>query len=121
MKVAFVFKAFLKIWKLKIDWFFLFGGDSFDVGTMNNQNGIKSSLQRCPESLLVDLRKSFVILDHFVTCSVQFAAKNQIVKRVGKQMLNEKDRFVFGFADVLPIIIFSSLSKNNPLRVQLKF
>jgi hypothetical protein len=55
MKVAFVFKAFLKIWKLKIDWFFLFGGDSFDVGTMNNQNGIKSSLQRCPESLLVDL------------------------------------------------------------------
>jgi hypothetical protein len=78
---------------------------------MNNQNSIKSSLQRCPESLLVDLREAFVILDHFVTCSVQFAAKNQIVKRVGKQMLNEKDRFVFRFADVLPIIIFSSLSE----------
>jgi len=80
---------------------------------MNYQNGIQSSFQRCPESLLIDLRETFVILDNFVTFPVQFAAEDQIVKCVGKQVLNEKNRFVFRFADVLPIIIFSALLKNK--------
>ena len=49
---------------------------------MNNQNSIKSSFQRCPESLLIDLRKTFVFLDDFVTCPVQFATEYQIVESV---------------------------------------
>ena len=62
--------------------FFLFCCDAFDVRTMNNQNSIKSSFQRCPESLLIDLRKTFVFLDDFVTCPVQFATEYQIVESV---------------------------------------
>ena len=78
---------------------------------VENAYGLHSSLLRCSEELLIDIgESSFIGFDYLVTFSVQLAAKDQVVECVGSQMLNEQDPKVFSFADVLPIIIFATLS-----------
>ena len=61
--------------------------------------------------MLLDARVSGLIgFDDFVAPPVQTAPEDQVVEGVGCQVLDQPDPKVFKFADVLPIIIFSSLS-----------
>ena len=58
-------------------------GDSFDVSTVKNANGMQPSFLRCPEQLLINIGESnFIGFDNLVTFAVQLAAKHHVVKCV---------------------------------------
>lgn len=71
---------------------------------------MESFLQRGLDPLLLNVGETaFVGRDDLVAGPVQAAAKNQVVERVGEQILNEANPAVLEAADVLPVEIFATL------------
>jgi hypothetical protein len=72
--------------------------------------------------LLLDARVSGLVgFDDFVAPPVQTASEDQVVEGVGCQVLDQPDPKVFKFTDVLPIIIFPSLSYRRRIKKCLKY
>jgi len=81
------------------------------VSAVKEAKKFEALLRWCSESLVLNVRVSGLVgFDDFAAFAVQLAAEEQVVIGVGSQMLAEAGPNVLRIQDVLPIIIFSSLS-----------
>jgi hypothetical protein len=88
----------------------LFRGDPDNNGRDDYVQRVESFLQRGLDPLLLNFGETtFVGRDDLVAGPVQAAAENQVVERVGEQILNEGNPAVLKVADVLPVEIFATL------------
>jgi hypothetical protein len=61
------------------------------------------------EALLFDVGELFAVFDYFIACTVQVAAKDQVVEGERGKVLNPTDPPDLFVADVFPVIIFAAL------------
>ena len=58
---------------------------------------------------LLHFGESIKRLNYFVAFAVELTAKNDVVKRVGKQVLNHENRSEFSLSNVFPVIVLAAL------------
>jgi hypothetical protein len=63
--------------------------------------------------LLFNLRESAKVADDFVRPANEVAAQAHVVDGVHGQVLDKQDPFALGVADVLPVIVLSTLNVNS--------